>query len=115
MNVVIILILQHICPAQSVRTLKVSGNVEQQSNKNTNKQKDKQGKGAIGKSVKQKVIKGKKILTTIKWASLLSIPDLIKIGQFDIICTGRADCNCGLTKQFQCNFIHFGLIKYNNV
>ena len=54
MNVVIILILQHICPAQSVRTLKVSGNVEQQSNKNTNKQKDKQGKGAMGQAVKQK-------------------------------------------------------------
>ena len=63
-------------------------NVEQQSDKNTNKQKDKQGKGAIGKSVKQKVIKGKKILTTIKWASLLSILDLIKIGQFGIICSG---------------------------
>ena len=48
------------CPAQSVRTLKVSCNVEQQSDKNTNKQKDKQGKGAIGQALKQNKIKVQK-------------------------------------------------------
>ena len=41
-----------------MRTLKVSCNVEQHSDKNTKKQKDKQGKGAMGQAVKQKKIKG---------------------------------------------------------